>query len=129
MDTIARMHLVAGVDEAGRGPLAGPVIAAAVILHPDRRIPGLADSKQLTHKQRENLFQHIRESAHAWAVARATVSEIDNINILQASLLAMQRAVHALRIQPELALIDGNKCPVLPCPAKFIIGGDAIEPA
>src|ERR1700733_1197971 len=89
-------HLIAGVDEAGRGPLAGPVIAAAVILHPNYPITGLADSKQLSAKQRERLFQEIRRSALAWAAARATVAEIDQINILQASLLAMQRAVHRL---------------------------------
>lgn len=121
--------LVAGVDEAGRGPLAGPVVAAAVILDPTRPIPGLNDSKKLSEKQRDQLFDLIRERALAWSVARATVIEIDEINILQASLLAMQRAVKRLTIQPQLALIDGNKCPQLDCAAKAIIQGDATEPA
>lgn len=120
---------IAGVDEAGRGPLAGPVIAAAVILDPHKPIAGLDDSKKLTAKARERLFHEIRQHALAWAVARATVVEIDQINILQASLLAMQRAVHRLKIQPDLALIDGNICPVLPCKTVAIIGGDASEPA
>lgn len=129
MNGIILPELVAGVDEAGRGPLAGPVIAAAVILNPKKPIKGLADSKQLTEKQRDKLFIQIREHALSWSVARATVKEIDDINILQASLLAMQRAVARLSIQPQLALIDGNKCPVLPCTAKAIIDGDALEPA
>ncbi len=123
------MYLVAGVDEAGRGPLAGPVIAAAVILDPNHDIDGLADSKKLSAKQREELFGQIRKYALAWSAARATVLEIDTINILQASLLAMQRAVHALSLQPQMALIDGNKCPILNCPSQAIIGGDATEPA
>lgn len=123
-------HLVAGVDEAGRGPLAGPVIAAAVILDPARPIPGLADSKKLTEKQRERLFAEIRSNALAWSVARATVAEIDAINILQASLLAMQRAVNSLKIPPKLALIDGNQTPKqLVCPSQTIIGGDASHAA
>jgi len=129
MQEIASKHLIAGVDEAGRGPLAGPVVAAAVILDPRRPIKGLADSKQLSAKQRESLFQEIRQQALAWSVARATVLEIDEINILQASLLAMQRAVHRLNIAPQSALIDGNKCPLLNCPAEAIIGGDATQPA
>lgn len=120
---------IAGVDEAGRGPLAGPVIAAAVILNPKRPIEGLADSKQLTEKKRELLFEEIRQHALAWSVARATVTEIDSINILQASLLAMQRAVASLKIAPHLALIDGNKSPVLSCETRTIIGGDALEPS
>lgn len=120
---------IAGVDEAGRGPLAGPVIAAAVILNPKRPIEGLADSKQLTEKKRELLFEEIRQHALAWSVARATVNEIDSINILQATMLAMQRAVAGLKIAPHLALIDGNKCPLLPCEARAIIRGDASEPA
>jgi len=122
-------QLIAGVDEAGRGPLAGPVVAAAVILNPSRPIKGLADSKILTEKQRDKLFQEIRQHALAWSVARATVFEIDQINILQATMLAMQRAVSRLKITPCLALIDGNKCPELICPARAIIDGDAIEPA
>ena len=116
--------LVCGVDEAGRGPLAGPVVAAAVILDPLRPITGLNDSKKLSAKRRTALAIEIREKALAWAVAEASVEEIDRINILQASLLAMQRAVAALGIQPVQALIDGNRCPVLSCPAEAVIGGD-----
>jgi ribonuclease HII len=116
---------VVGVDEVGRGPLAGPVVAAAVILDPARPIEGLADSKALTEQKRENLATLIRERATAWAIGRAEIEEIDTINILQASLLAMRRAVMALRPQPEYALIDGNRCPKLPCPAEAIIKGDA----
>jgi len=117
--------LIAGVDEVGRGPLAGPVVAAAVILDPARPIDGLADSKQLSEARREELVPLIRERAIAWAVGRAEIEEIDHINILQASLLAMRRAVLALRPQPELALVDGNRCPELPCAAEAIIKGDA----
>lgn len=121
--------LVAGVDEAGRGPLAGPVIAAAVILNPAKPITGLTDSKKLTEKQRERLFQEIRQHALAWSVARATVAEIDAINILQASLLAMRRAVLRLSYPPGLVLVDGNKCPDLAMPVRAIIKGDQTEPA
>ncbi len=121
--------LLAGVDEAGRGPLAGPVMAAAVILDPRHPIKGLTDSKKLSESQRVNLFQQIRKYALAWSVARASVQEIDDINILQASLLAMQRAVNALHIAPELALIDGNQCPALSCPALAIVQGDVSQPA
>jgi ribonuclease HII len=117
--------LIAGVDEAGRGPLAGPVIAAAVILDPKQKIIGLADSKQLTEKKRESLFKEIKLKALAWAVGRAEVAEIDQLNILQATLLAMQRAVAALTIHPSKVLIDGNRCPLLQYPAEAIIGGDA----
>jgi ribonuclease HII len=116
--------LVCGVDEAGRGPLAGPVVAAAVILDPAQPIVGLDDSKKLSAKRREALASEIRRTAIAWAVGEASVEEIDCINILQASLLAMQRAVAALTPQPGEALIDGNRCPKLSCPAKAIIGGD-----
>ena len=116
--------LVCGVDEAGRGPLAGPVVAAAVILDPENPIAGLNDSKKLSAKRREALAIEIRAKALAWAVSEASVEEIDQINILQASLLAMQRAVRSLTIAPERALIDGNRCPELPCPAEAIIGGD-----
>lgn len=116
--------LVAGVDEVGRGPLAGPVVAAAVILDPARPIEGLADSKKLSEKRREALAILIRERALAWALGRAEVEEIDRLNILQASLLAMQRAVIALQPQAEFALIDGNRCPTLPCPAEAVIKGD-----
>lgn len=122
------MQLIAGVDEAGRGPLAGPVFAAAVILDPKKSIDGLTDSKKLTAKKREYLFKQIQTTAKAWAIARADVHEIDKINILQASLLAMQRAVKALNIKPELALIDGNKCPQLFCPSKAVVAGDKTVP-
>lgn len=122
-------HLIAGVDEAGRGPLAGPVIAGAVILDPRQPIKGLADSKQLSEKKREQLFDEIRLKAIVWAGARATPKEIDHINILQASLLAMQRAVARLKIQPTLVLVDGNRAPVFSCPAKAIVRGDQLEQA
>ena len=118
--------LACGVDEAGRGPLAGPVVAAAVILDPARPIEGLNDSKKLSAKRREILVVEIRSKALAWAIAEASVEEIDRINILQASLLAMQRAVDALDIRPSQALIDGNRCPQLACPAQAIIGGDGL---
>ena len=116
---------VAGVDEAGRGPLAGPVVAGAVILDPDNPVVGLRDSKRLTAARREALYDEIRDKALAWAVGRAEVEEIDRINILQASLLAMQRAVAALQPAAEYALIDGNRCPELPCPAQAIVKGDS----
>lgn len=116
---------VAGVDEVGRGPLAGPVVAAAVILDPERPIVGLADSKVLSAAKRERLAEEIRQRALAWGLGRAEVEEIDRINILQASLLAMQRAVAALPVVPQFALIDGNRCPSLPCPAEAVIKGDA----
>ena len=116
--------LICGVDEAGRGPLAGPVVAAAVILDPQRPIDGLNDSKKLTAARRETLAVEIREKALAWAVAEASVEEIDRLNILQASLLAMQRAVSGLSLVPEKVLVDGNKCPVLACPVEAIVGGD-----
>lgn len=117
--------MICGVDEAGRGPLAGPVVAAAVILDPLRPIAGLADSKKITARRREKLAIEIREKALAWFVAEASVEEIDAINILQATLLAMQRAVAGLAITPAEVLIDGNRCPVLAIPARAIIGGDA----
>jgi len=121
--------LIAGVDEAGRGPLAGPVVAAAVILDPERPIDGLADSKALSAKKRLTLYSIIQEKALAWAVAEADVGEIDQINILQATLLAMQRAVNQLSIQPQRVLIDGNTLPVLSIPAQAIVQGDRIIPA
>lgn len=120
---------VAGVDEAGRGPLAGPVIAGAVMLHPDKPIAGLADSKVLSPERREQLAELIKSQALAWAIGRAEVEEIDHLNILQATLLAMRRAVLALRPSPDYAYIDGNRCPILPCPAEPIIRGDALMPA
>ena len=116
--------LACGVDEAGRGPLAGPVVAAAVILDPHNPVDGLNDSKKLSAKRRAALAVEIRAKALAWAVAEASVEEIDRINILQASLLAMRRAVDGLALRPERALIDGNKCPRLDCPAEAIVGGD-----
>ncbi len=120
---------VAGVDEVGRGPLAGAVIAAAVILDPEKNITGLTDSKKLTEKKRDQLFDVITEHSLAWAIGRAEVDEIDQINILQASMLAMQRAVEALDAAPEYALVDGNRCPVLPCPCQAVVKGDLKEPA
>ncbi|PKL96584.1 MAG: ribonuclease HII [Gammaproteobacteria bacterium HGW-Gammaproteobacteria-8] len=121
---------IAGVDEAGRGPLAGPVVAAAVILDPRRPIEGLNDSKKLSARVRERLDGLIRERALGYAVAIAEVGEIDRINILQASLLAMRRALLALSPQPQLALIDGNRVPeVAGMELRCIVGGDASEPA
>ncbi len=115
---------VAGVDEVGRGPLAGPVVAAAVILDPARPIEGLADSKRLSEKRREVLAEIIKEQALSWALGRAEVEEIDRLNILQASLLAMQRAVAGLQPAAEFALVDGNRCPDLACPTEAVIKGD-----
>jgi len=119
---------VCGVDEAGRGPLAGPVFAAAVVLDPARPIEGLKDSKLLSSARREALSLVIRERAIAVAVACATVEEIDRLNILQATMLAMQRAVAALRPAPEEAWIDGNRCPALPCRTRAIVKGDRLHP-
>lgn len=116
---------IAGVDEAGRGPLAGPVVAAAVILPHDCPIVGLADSKQLSAARRQALAAQIRATASACAVAQASVAEIDRLNILQATLLAMQRAVAALSPAPDAAWVDGNQAPVVPMPVRTIIGGDA----
>ena len=110
--------LLAGVDEAGRGPLAGPVIAAAVILDPDNPIEGLRDSKQLTEKRRESLYEEITGKAIAWATGRADVEEIDRINILQATLRAMRRAVEQLQPAAAYVLVDGNQCPSLDCPVE-----------
>jgi ribonuclease HII len=124
-----RWTLICGVDEAGRGPLAGPVYAAAVILNPRDRIDGVADSKVLAPAERARLSILIRERAHAWAVAFATVEEIDRFNILRASLLAMSRAVQALRVAPRLALIDGLHCPPLFCRTRAVVRGDARIPA
>lgn len=122
--------LTAGVDEAGRGPLAGPVYAAAVILDPDRPIEGLDDSKKLSPERREFLAGQIRERALAWAVAHASVEEIERLNILQATMLAMRRACLALTTAPALILVDGNRLPTgLPCSARALVGGDALEPA
>lgn len=120
--------LIAGVDEAGRGPLAGPVFAAAVILDPDRPIAGLADSKKLSAKTRGRLAAEIRERALAWAIASSSVSEIDALNILQASLLAMRRAVEVLSPAPDQILVDGLYCPKVSMSARAIVRGDASEP-
>ena len=117
--------LVAGVDEAGRGPLAGPVVAAAVILDDMRPIKGLADSKKLSPKRREALYDEIRARALCCSIAEASVEEIDQINILQATMLAMRRAVEGLRLRPAQVLVDGNRIPVLNVPAEAIVKGDA----
>lgn len=124
-----KVLLVCGVDEAGRGPLAGSVFAAAVILNPARPIEGLNDSKKLSARRREALEILIQEHALAWAVAQASAAEIDQINILQATLLAMKRAVEALPILPSEVLVDGLHCPKILMPARAIVKGDASEPA
>lgn len=116
--------LIAGVDEVGRGPLAGPVVAAAVILDPGRRIEGLLDSKLLDECTRDELDVLIRKHALAYCIAEASVQEIDTINILHASMLAMKRAVAGLKFQPDLALIDGNRCPGVSCPVQAVVKGD-----
>ena len=121
-------RLIAGVDEVGRGPLAGAVVAAAVILPVDHPIVGLTDSKKLTEKKRELLFDQIKEHAISWSLGRAEAEEIDEINILQASMLAMKRAVEGLSIQPQHALVDGNRCPTLACSSEAIVKGDLTEP-
>ncbi|MGK9065200.1 ribonuclease HII [Stutzerimonas chloritidismutans] len=121
--------LVAGVDEVGRGPLCGPVVTAAVILDPRRPIDGLNDSKKLSEARREALYGEICEKALAWCIARAEVHEIDELNILHATMLAMKRAVEGLSVTPRLALIDGNRCPQLSVPSAPVIQGDAQVPA
>jgi ribonuclease HII len=123
---VVAARLICGVDEAGRGPLAGPVFAAAVVFLPGRRAPrGLADSKVLSARQRERLAGVIKERSLAWAVAWASVEEIDSLNILQASLLAMRRAVEALNLAPDEVLLDGTQCPELAVPARAVVDGDA----
>ncbi len=121
--------LTAGVDEVGRGPLCGDVVTAAVILDPAKPIVGLKDSKKLTEKRREALFVEIQEKALSFCIARASVAEIDDINILQASLLAMHRAVAGLSVQPEYVLVDGNKVPKWPYKAEAVVKGDSRVPA
>ena len=121
--------LMAGVDEAGRGPLAGPVVAAAVILDDLNPIKGLADSKILTALRREKLFDEIRAKALCCSIAEASVEEIEQLNILQATMLAMRRAVEGLRLQPKLVLVDGNRLPLLTMRAEAIVKGDALVPA
>ncbi len=120
-----RVSIIAGVDEAGRGPLAGSVVAAAVILDPNNPIEGLADSKKLSEKQRDFFAVLIKRHALSYSIAQASVTEIDQINILQATLLAMQRAVNGLSLQPDLILVDGNRLPNLAIPAKAIVKGDS----
>ncbi len=121
-----RRYLVAGVDEAGRGPLAGSVVAAAVILDPDRKIAGLNDSKALSEQQREDLAGEIQEKALCWQVAEASVEEIDRLNILHASMLAMARAIEGLQTPPQHCLIDGNRCPVTDFNCQAVVKGDAL---
>ena len=122
-------RLICGVDEAGRGPLCGAVVAAAVILDPARPIDGLADSKKLTEKRRDLLAPIIRERALAWAVAEASVEEIDQLNILHATMLAMKRAVEALDVAPDEVLVDGNRCPQIAYPVQAVVKGDALVAA
>ena len=129
INDLAAFGHCAGVDEAGRGPLAGDVYAAAVILDPARPIIGLADSKILSESKRAALALEIKQHALAWCIASATVEEIDQLNILQATMLAMQRAVQGLEVVPDLAWIDGNRAPVLSCAVKTIVKGDALVPA
>jgi ribonuclease HII len=121
---MAGSEFVAGVDEAGRGPLAGPVVAAAVVLDPHCAVAGLRDSKQLSEVRRDALAAQVCERAVAWSVASVGVEEIDRLNILQATLLAMRQAVESLGVRPAEVLIDGNRCPVLAVPARAVVGGD-----
>jgi len=127
---VAQAHeLVAGVDEVGRGPLCGAVVTAAVILDPNRPILGLNDSKKLTEARREKLYEEIIQKALSWHTARAEVEEIDELNILHATRLAMQRAVEGLHITPKMAMIDGNRCPKLAMPSEAVVKGDSKVPA
>jgi len=123
------VEIICGIDEAGRGPLAGPVVAAAVVLDKKRRIAGLNDSKQLTEGRRDILTARIKERAIAWGVGVATVEEIDTVNIRQANFLAMRRAFDQLGMTPTHVLVDGNDPPPIPCKITCIVGGDALEPA
>lgn len=125
MDLDPADGLICGVDEAGRGPLAGPVYAAAVILDPCRPVEGLADSKKLGEKARDRLAPLIRERALSWAIATASVEEIDTLNILQATLLAMRRAIEGLTVRPSLVLVDGTHCPQVPHPVRAVVKGDS----
>ncbi len=129
VSTVAVSDLIAGVDEAGRGPLAGNVVAAAVILDPERPIRGITDSKKLSAAQRETLFEQICVNSAAWAIGRAHVAEIESLNILHATMLAMQRAVSGLQLQPLRVLVDGNRTPVWPYHSEAIVKGDARVPA
>ncbi|MDP3282136.1 MAG: ribonuclease HII [Nitrosomonas sp.] len=128
MDTFSAAGVICGVDEAGRGPLAGPVYAACVVLNAAHKIAGLADSKELSEKKREVLAIAIKKYAKAWAIASASVQEIDQLNILQASLLAMKRAVESLPFVPDMVLVDGNQSPQLKCSVRTIIRGDSLIP-
>jgi ribonuclease HII len=119
--------MICGTDEAGRGPIAGPVVAAAVILDPENPVEGLNDSKKLSEKKREKLSLEIKEKARYWAIAQSDPDEIEAINILWASMKAMQRAIEALPVKPDMVLVDGNRVPELNVPAKAIVGGDASE--
>ncbi|CAG9427555.1 ribonuclease HII [Providencia alcalifaciens] len=121
-----KANLIAGVDEVGRGPLVGAVVTAAVILDPNNPIEGLADSKKLSEKKREKLFDEIKEKALCWCIGRAEPEEIDQLNILHATMLAMQRAVEGLPIQPEFVLVDGNRCPKLTMPSQAVVKGDSL---
>jgi len=125
LQKVSQGLIVAGVDEAGRGPLAGPVFAAAVILDPMRPIAGLADSKTLSESKRDSLYIAIKEAAISWSIAEASVEEIDGLNILQATLLAMQRAVNGLNVRPDEVLVDGNCLPKLSMSAQAIVKGDS----
>ncbi len=127
--TLSNPQLIAGVDEAGRGPLAGPVVVAAVILNPDFPIMGLDDSKKLSEKRRQELYPLIIQRCMSWAVVEVGPEEIDRVNILQATMLGMKRAVEKLQPAPILALIDGNRAPELNCAVRTIVHGDALEPA
>ncbi len=117
---------IAGIDEVGRGCIVGPVVTAAVILDPEQPIAGLTDSKKLSEKQRQRLAEHIKASALSWAIARAEASEIDRINILQATLVAMQRAFARLDVRPDYVMVDGNRLPQLDCPAEAVVQGDLL---
>lgn len=129
LDRVTIEPLIAGVDEAGRGPLCGPVVAAAVILDPARPVLGLKDSKRLSETKRMALAEEVKRNALAWCVTRAEVAEIDQLNILHATLLAMQRAVEGLAVTPLKALIDGNRCPQLSVPCAAVVKGDDSVPA
>lgn len=122
---LPQVEVIAGVDEVGRGPLVGAVVAAAVILDPNNPVAGLADSKKLSEKKRDALYPEIVDKALAWSLGRAEVEEIDRINILHASMLAMQRAVMALSLKPQHVMVDGNRCPDLPYPSTAVIKGDS----
>lgn len=128
-EILQKYQYIAGVDEVGRGPLVGAVVTAAVILDPNNPIEGLNDSKKLSEKKRLLLAEEIKVKALAWSLGRAERHEIDEINILKATMLAMQRAVNGLKIHPDFVLIDGNKCPILTCPVQAVVKGDSLVSA